>query len=357
MDELLIAQKENLGIDNFLENAKVYVEDLNLNINLDKLYQEALKSGNIIDGLKQIDIRSIFLKEVSSILSTIALILVVIIINAILKSIIDSLNNSSASKNIYFIQYLVIASIIIKTFMPVLEITKEAINSCVGFMNILLPILLVMMLSTGNIVTKSVVEPVLLVMMNFIGKFINNFCIPVLLISFVISLVSNLTTKVKVDKISKLLKSIILWTLGIVLTFFTVTLSLETTITESVDDLASKTTKAAVSNFIPVVGKIMGDTVETVIGSINVLKNVVGVIGTIIILLIVLLPSIRIMICWFMFKVVSAVAGPCSDENISNLLESIADSYKIMLGLLCTVSIMFIIGITIVINITSMSVG
>ena len=58
-----------------------------------------------------------------------------------------------------------------------------------------------------------------------------------------------------------------------------------------------------------------------------------------------------------MFKVVSAVAGPCSDENISNLLESIADSYKIMLGLLCTVSIMFIIGITIVVNITSMSVG
>ena len=48
--------------------------------------------------------------------------------------------------------------------------------------------------------------------------------------------------------------------------------------------ITAKTTKAAVSNFIPVVGKILGDAVDTVIGCSNILKNAVGIVGVIIIL-------------------------------------------------------------------------
>ena len=47
MDELLIAQKENLGIDNFLENAKVYVEDLNLRgVVAEKIIMEELLNAD-----------------------------------------------------------------------------------------------------------------------------------------------------------------------------------------------------------------------------------------------------------------------------------------------------------------------
>ena len=65
---------------------------------------------------------------------------------------------------------------------------------------------------------------------------------------------------------------------GVVLTLFVGLLSIEGTLSSSVDGITAKTTKAAVSNFIPIVGKILGDAVDTVLGCAAILKNAVGVV-------------------------------------------------------------------------------
>lgn len=40
--------------------------------------------------------------------------------------------------------------------------------------------------------------------------------------------------------------------------------------------ITAKTTKAVVTSAIPVVGKLLGETVDAVLGSANILKNAVG---------------------------------------------------------------------------------
>ena len=137
------------------------------------------------------------------------------------------------------------------------------------------------------------------------------------------------------------------------LTIFVTSLSLEGTLTSSVDGVTAKTAKAAVSDFIPIVGKIMGDTVDSVIGCGNILKNSVGIVGVIIILGIVFVPIIKVSIFWISFKLTSAVSEVIADARIVKLIEELADSYKIILAILFSVSIMFIIGITIVIKMTN----
>ena len=189
--------------------------------------------------------------------------------------------------------------------------------------------------------------------MSFIGNFINSFLIPILLISITISIVSNFSDKIQIDRLSKFLKSSIVWSLGIILTIFTCTLSLEGNLSSSVDGLTAKTAKATVSTFIPVVGKIMGDTVDSVIGCSNILKNSVGIIGVIIIIGIVLIPIIKMGILWFSFRLTSSVCEIVADGKIVKLIDQISDSYKILMAILISVSVMFIIGITIVIKITN----
>ena len=156
-------------------------------------------------------------------------------------------------------------------------------------------------------------------------------------------------------KFSNIFKNVTVWTLGIVLTIFTTVLSLESTITSSVDGLAGKATKAAVSGFIPVVGKIMGDSADTVLGSVNVLKNSVGIMGTIIIFVIAVMPSVKVACYWILFKALAALSEPCADENVVNLFEVISDNYKVLLGILFSITIMFVIGIAIVLKATNMS--
>lgn len=61
----------------------------------------------------------------------------------------------------------------------------------------------------------------------------------------------------QIDKLSKYINTSVVWILGIILTVFVGVSSLEGSITNGVDALTVKTTKAAVSNFIPIVGKIL----------------------------------------------------------------------------------------------------
>ena len=64
-------------------------------------------------------------------------------------------------------------------------------------------------------------------------------------------------------------------------------------------------------------------------------------------------PIIKVSIFWISFKLTSAVSEVIADARIVKLIEELADSYKIILAILFSVSIMFIIGITIVIKMTN----
>ena len=77
---------------------------------------------------------------------------------------------------------------------------------------------------------------------------------------------------------------------------------------------------AAISNFIPVVGKIMGDSVDAVLGSFNVLKNSVGIIGIIVVLSLTLFPIIKVFIMYVLFNLTSAFAEIVAEEKIISLI-------------------------------------
>ncbi len=93
----------------------------------------------------------------------------------------------------------------------------------------------------------------MLLIITFIGNFITMFLIPLILISTSLGIVSQISEKIQIGKLSKFFKSSVVWILGIVLTIFTGVLSLEGTLTSSVDGFTAKTTKAVVTSTIPVV--------------------------------------------------------------------------------------------------------
>ena len=119
--------------------------------------------------------------------------------------------------------------------------------------------------------------------------------------------------------------------------------------------MTAKTAKAAVSNFIPVVGKILGDSIDSIIGCGNILKNAVGVIGVVVVVGIIVIPLLKLGILWISFYILSGVCEIVADEKIVKLIAQISDGYKIMLAILFSVSAMFIVGITLVLKITNSS--
>ena len=355
MEEILNAQKVSFGIDSFLEEASKYSKRLSNDININSILESAM-AGNIENVFDLNFLKNIFLNEVSVTIELMINVLIIIVIHSIFKAITENLENSTASNVVYLAQYFSIVTVITDTFLIVLDMTKSTISDVISFMNILVPLLISLMITTGSIITGSKVQVILIFIINLIGNFINLFLIPLLLVGITLTIVSNLSEKIQIDKLSKLFKSSIVWILGIILTIFTGVLSIEGNLASSVDGITSKTVKAAVTNFIPVVGKIMGDTVDTVLGCANILKNSIGVIGLVIIIGIVIVPIIKIIVLWFSFKLTVGVCEIIAEPKIIKLIDGIADGYKILLAILISVSIMFVIGITIAINVSNSSI-
>ena len=351
-EETIDKQQEEFEIQDFIKSSKQFTGEFFADMDINEILNNAIK-GEIDNSTLLKRVLNLFGAEVVTNIKAIISILVIIIIHSILKSISEGLENDGISRLIYYVQYILIVTIIMSNFTDIVKLVQDTSNNLVGFMNILVPLLITLMMYTGSITTSSVIEPIILFMINFIGNIIQTLIIPLVLIFTSLVIISKISDKVQIDKLSKFLKSGIVWFLGIILTIFVGVVSLEGTLASSVDGVTAKTTKAVVSSAIPVVGKILGDAVDTVLGCGIVLKNAIGLVGVIIVLGICIMPIIKLAILTIFYKLVSTVVQPVADEKIVDLLEQIGDIFKIFLGILCAMSFMLIIGTTLVLKMSN----
>ena len=351
-EEIMESQQESLNIDDFIEEADKYTQDIYSDIDMSELFSSAI-TGTIDNETIFRSILNILGDEVLDAISVLGSILVIIVIHSILKSLSDGLENKGVAQITYYVQYILIVTLIMTNFVQILDIVKESIQSLVGFMNSLIPILITLMVSTGSIVSANLIQPIILFLITFIGNFITGVIIPLVLISTSLGIISKISDRVQVDKLSNFFKTSVVWILGVILTIFVGVVSIEGTLSSSVDGLTAKTAKAAVSSFIPVVGKILGDAVDTVIGCSSILKNATGIVGIIILLGIAITPVIKLTILMAMYYLSSALCQPIADGKIISLLSQIGDTFKTLLAIMCSISVMFIIGTTLVVKISN----
>lgn len=341
-ENILEDQEKEFGIRDFINDSKEFAGEFFSDIDIGEILNSAIQ-GKIDNSSLAKKILNLLGSEVIESLKAIGSILVIIVIHAVLKAISENLENESVIKLIYYAQYILIITIIMGNFSGIIKMVQSTSTNLVAFMNMLIPLLITLMMYTGSIVTSSILEPIILFMINFIGNMIQNILIPLVLVFASLVIMSKLSDRVQIDKLAKFLKSGIVWVLGIVLTIFVGVLSLEGTMSSSVDGVTAKATKAIVSSAVPVVGKILSDSVETVLGGGIILKNAVGVVGVIIVLGICIMPIIKLTTLTIAYKLLTAITEPIADAKVTSLLDQIGDIFKIFLAILSAMSVMIIV--------------
>lgn len=349
---VLETQKETLNIASFIKEANKYSKEIFPDIDANNLLNSALR-GEIDNKTIFWNIVSLFGKELIIALQTLVSILIIVVITSILKAISENLENKGIAQITYYVQYILIVTMLFANFTDVINIAKETIFNLVGFMQNLIPILIALMISTGSIVSANIAQPIILFFITFMGNMINTAIIPFIIISTVLGVISNISDKIQISKLSKFFKSTVLWVLGIALTIFVGLLSLEGTLSSSIDGITAKTAKAAISNLVPVVGKALGDSIDTVLGSAVILKNAVGVVGIVVLISICIIPIIKLAVLSITYSISAALAQPIADKNVVKLLDQFSDTFKILLGIVFVVAAMFLIGIAIVVKMSN----
>lgn len=349
--EIIDSQAETLGIASFIEEAENYKND-DFDININDLFTSAIK-GEIDNNTIYKKVLNILFNEIGQSIKSIGIIIVIVIISSILKSFTEDLENQGIGQITHYITYILIVTVIMKNFSDIIVMVKSSIEDLVGFVNCLIPLLITLMITTGNIASASMLQPIILFIITFIGNFINTILIPITLITVALNVISNISDKVQISRLSQFIDKTVVWVLGIVLTLFVGVSSLEGSITNGVDGLTLKTTKAAVSNLVPIVGGILGDSIETLMSCSNILKNAVGIVGVIIILTICVTPIIKLTALMWVYYLGSALCEPIADEKIVKLLGQVGSTFKLLLAIMSSISVMLIIGITLVIKISN----
>lgn len=233
-EETIQGQQEEFGIQEFLKNSKQYSGEIFQDMDMTKVLNDAIK-GEIDNSTIGKKILSLLGSEVITSIKAIGSILAIIVIHSILKSISESLENDSISKLIYYAQYILIITIVLANFSDIVKMVQDTTTNLVAFMNMLVPLLITLMVATGSIATSGVIEPIILFMINFIGNMIQDIILPLIMIFTALVILSKLSNQIKIDKLAKFLKSGIVTFLGIILTIFVGVVSLEGTMSSSVD--------------------------------------------------------------------------------------------------------------------------
>ena len=351
-DEVINSQMDSFNISNFIDEANKYSNDILKDIDIQELLNNAIK-GELDTNQLLKNIFPILGTEIKEALKVMGSILIIVLIHSVLKSISDNLNNKSVAQITYYVQYILIATVIMTNFSSIITLSKEAVGNMISFIQLLFPLLMTLMLASGSVVSVNLVQPIILFIINLISNIFQSIIIPIILVGTALAIVSKISDRIQIDKLSKFLKSSSVWVIGILLTIFVGVLSIEGTLGSSVDGITAKTAKAAVSSFIPVVGKVLGDAVDTVIGCSAILKNAIGIVGVIVVIAICITPILKLAIITIIYHLTAALCEPIADSKIVSLITQMADTFKILLAILCSISVMLIIGITLVINISN----
>lgn len=351
-NEIIDSQLEALNLSSFILEGERYTKDSFDGLNINEMLNSAIK-GEINTKTIYSNILKILGDEITSSITILGGILAIIVIHSILKNMGENIGNNSISQIAYYVEYILIVTLIMKSFLNVIDMVKETIVNLVSYINMLIPLLLALIVTSGTAVTATVMQPAILWIIVLLGNGITMYILPLLLISTVLGIISNLSDKIQIGKLSNLLKSSIVWIIGFILTLFVSFISLEGTLTSGVDGLTLKGLKSASSTFIPVVGKVLSDSVDTVLGATAVIKNAVGVVGIIVVLGICIIPIIKLIVLNILYSLSTAIAEPLADKKIINVLEQITGTFKVLLAIMFSITALLIIGIAIILKISN----
>lgn len=345
---------QSFDIDNYLKIFEEYNTENNIeNFNVQEIYNNLL-NGQGIEYNNILDIiASNILKQFKDTFTSVISIFIVIVITAIVKSLeLDS--NSDVIKITKLIILISVCTILLKNYLEIISMFKEIVNLLGYAMQVVSTFLLGILMATGKITSTGIVEPLLLFISNFICFATEYIIIPFFTISIAINIVSRISENIKIDTLSSMFRKASLYIFTTAIGIFLFVLSMETSISKSIDNVYFQTAQTAVSNMVPVVGKFLSDSLDTVLGATQLIGKVGGIVALISTIILVSIPVIKILSVVVLYNLLIGISEPINeDKDIQSLLKGFVGVYKDMLGILIGVMVLFVMSVGIILNLVS----
>ena len=140
-------------------------------------------------------------------------------------------------------------------------------------------------------------------------------------------------------------KKVVTWILTGAVLAFTLYLSVVRVITGSADAVTVKVAKAAISGVVPVVGKIISDASETVLAGAGMLKNTIGIFGTLAILAACAYPFLQLGVQYLLYKLTAFLAGAVGAPGLCKLIDGLGGAFGLILAMTGSCALLLLVSV------------
>ena len=326
--------------------------------NMSSVEKEIFSSNSFLDKVKDVlsgktelnfsNISSAFFSLLSGYIVSILPLFCAILGIGILSSIITQTSYSkdkTIADIIHFVCYGIIITLVFSSTAKVIIITSQTISSLREQMEIGFPILLTLMTAIGSSVSVGVYQPVVAILSGSLMTIFSNFILPLFVFCLVFTVVGNLSNDIKLNKFSSLFQNIFKWSIGLVFTLFSAFLVVQGVTAGSFDGLSVRTTKYAIKSYVPFVGSYLADGLNLILTSSILIKNSVGMVGLILLIITMLSPILNILILKLCLSLTSSILEPICDKRVCNFLSSTSKCLSMLIATICCAGFAYLITV------------
>lgn len=224
-----------------------------------------------------------------------------------------------------------------------LTAAESAVVRMDEIMQALFPLLLMLLSAVGATSGAALFQPAIAAASGTMTTLVKSVSLPMAMGVAVVTVLDSLSERMRLKRLAGVLRSCATWTLGIAFTVFIGVTAMQGLTAGTADGVSIRAAKYAVDHFVPVVGGMFADTMDTLVGCSLLIKNALGVTGLMLLLTAAGAPMLRTLCAALMYRLCAALLQPVAQDRVAGTLHGFSDVLTLLFVIQLSVGAMFLL--------------
>ncbi len=279
---------------------------------------------------------------------TIGMLLGVVLLCALFSGLDGAVGSLSLRRTYRGVAVLAAGGAVLTPLFALFTRVWEAVEQVTVFLTAYVPVYAAILLTGGRAVGAVSYQTTLLTAVEMLVWLVRSAVFPLLMVSLALGCTGSVSEGFCLDRLSGTLHRGILWVLGLFSTLFSGLLSLQQMVASAGDSMGGRVVKFSLSSFVPVVGGVLSEAYNTVIGCGGLLRSTVGAFGLLSVVLIVL-PPLFSCVCWSVgLHLAGGVASVFGLTPLDALCRTAAGAVRVLIAVLAVFALLMILSTSVV---------
>jgi stage III sporulation protein AE len=257
---------------------------------------------------------------------------------------------SSAMRSYQTVTVLVLAGALVRPLADYSEQALETAKQLQSFLSGFIPVFAAAAAASGQPTNALLSQSMLLGLSECFALLVPQLFLPLLSAYLAVVFCAGAGSGLSVQGLTGGIRSVMTWGLGVLLTLYSAVLAMKGFAAQASDSFALRTGKYLAGSLIPVVGKTISDTTSAFLGALGLVRNVIGVFGIVVMLLLVLPTVLSLIWSMLCLKLAGILAETFSLGELQTILSGGNFILSMYAAILSTYGLMVLLSLALLLS-------